>query len=159
MAIRHRGNHDACMTVLRRKEITMLFKASVLALSLLAPAALLPTAAQAAVNVDLVVRVPPPPLRVEVVPPPRPGYVWTPGHWGWRDNRHVWVAGTWVAARPGYVYAQPRWVERNGQWHYTRGGWARHDKDHDGVINKYDRDRDGDGVRNRRDRHPDVPGR
>jgi hypothetical protein len=137
----------------------MLFKASILALSLLAPAALLPTSAQAAIGVDLVVRVPPPAVRYEPVPPPRPGYVWTPGYWDWRENRHVWVGGTWVASRPGYVYYQPRWVERNGQWHYTRGHWGRHDKDRDGVANANDRDRDGDGVPNNRDRHPDVPGR
>ena len=75
----------------------MLYKASLLALSLLAPAALLPTTAQAGVDVDLVVRVPPPAVRYEPVPPPRPGYVWTPGYWAWRDNHHVWVSGTWVA--------------------------------------------------------------
>jgi hypothetical protein len=32
-----------------------------------------------------------------------------------------------------------------------------HDRDHDGVANRYDRDRDGDGVPNRYDRRPDDP--
>ena len=34
-----------------------------------------------------------------------------------------------------------------------------HDRDRDGVSNRYDRDRDGDGVRNRDDRRPDNPRR
>ena len=131
-----------------------MLKASVIALSLLAPLGLAPTMAQAAVDVDLVVRIPPPAPRVEVVPAPRVGYVWVPGYWHWRENRHVWVAGTWVRERPGYVYERPNWVERDGQWHFAGGGWYRHDKDHDGVPNRYDRDRDGDGVPNWSDRHP-----
>lgn len=134
-----------------------MLKASILALSLIAPVAALPTAARAAVDVDLVVQVPPPPLRYEPVPPPRVGYVWTPGYWAWRNNAHVWVGGTWVASRPGYVYRQPAWVQRDGKWHYARGGWARHDKDHDGVANWRDNDRDGDGRKNWKDRHPNVP--
>lgn len=134
-----------------------MLKASILALSLIAPVVALPTTAQAEIDVDLVVRMPPPPLRYEPVPPPRVGFVWTPGYWAWRSNAHIWVGGAWVAARPGYVYRQPTWVQRNGQWHYARGGWARHDKDHDGVANWRDADRDGDGKPNWKDRHPNAP--
>lgn len=43
---------------------------------------------------------PPPPLRVEVVPPPRPGYLWVPGRWAWEKDRHRWVEGRWQA-QPG----------------------------------------------------------
>lgn len=32
-----------------------------------------------------------------------------------------------------------------------------HDRDADGVPNRYDRDRDGDGVRNRNDDRPENP--
>ena len=32
-----------------------------------------------------------------------------------------------------------------------------HDRDRDGIPNRYDRDRDGDGVPNRYDRRPDNP--
>ena len=137
----------------------MLLKASVLALSLLAPLATLPTAANATVDIDLVVRIPPPAIRYEAAPPPRVGFVWVPGYWDWRSSHHVWIAGTWVRERPGYVYYRPTWVERNGQWHLARGYWGRHDKDHDGEPNSRDRDRDGDSVPNYRDRHPNMPGR
>ncbi len=137
-----------------------MLKAFVITLSLLAPmAAMLPQTAAAEVDVNLVLRVPPPAPRYEPMPPPRPGFVWTPGYWAWRGNTHVWVGGTWTAERPGYVYLQPRWVERNGQWHFTHGTWARHDKDHDGVRNGRDADRDGDGVPNWVDRHPNANGR
>jgi hypothetical protein len=34
-----------------------------------------------------------------------------------------------------------------------------HDRDRDGVGNRWDRDRDGDGVRNRYDRRPNNPRR
>jgi len=40
---------------------------------------------------------PPPPLRVEVVPPPRPGHVWAPGRWAWENDRHRWIEGRWQA--------------------------------------------------------------
>ena len=44
-------------------------------------------------------------------------------------------------------------VERGHQY----GGY--HDRDRDGVSNRYDRDRDGDGVPNRYDRRPNNPRR
>jgi hypothetical protein len=139
----------------------MTSKALLISACLLAPLGALPLPSAAAVNVgvDLVVRVPPPAPRYEAAPPPRVGFVWTPGYWAWRENRHVWVAGVSVRERAGYVYSQPQWVERNGEWHFNGGQWARHDKDHDGIPNRADHDRDGDGVRNRADRHPDVYGR
>lgn len=131
------------------------------------------------------IRVAPPEPRYERVPRARPGYVWTPGYWKWRNDRHVWVRGSWVRARAGYVYEAPRWIERNGQWYMQEGSWQRpgardrdhdgvpdrmerrdldrdgvadgydRDRDNDGIRNRNDRDRDGDGVRNRDDRHPD----
>ncbi len=123
----------------------------------------------------------PPPPRWERTPAPRPGYVWAPGHWEWQGNRHAWVTGIWIEARPGYVYSAPNWIERNGRWEMEPGHWrshdrdhdgipdrydrhddrrsARRDSDHDGIPNRYDRDRDGDGVPNNRDRHPDNPRR
>jgi YXWGXW repeat-containing protein len=108
---------------------------------------------------DVFVRVAPPAPRTEVVPPARRGYVWTPGYWDWRGNRHVWVNGHYVRERRGYHYATPSWHEQNGRWVLQRGGWARGDRDHDGVPNRADRDRDGDGVPNRVDSNPNNPRR
>jgi hypothetical protein len=61
-------------------------------------AALLGAAAQfadARVNVDLTVGIPPPPVVVEPLPPPMPHYVWVPGYWGWDGHGYVWVPGYW----------------------------------------------------------------
>ena len=137
-------------------------------------------------RVDYITVAPPPP-RYEPIPAPRPGFIWSPGYWDWRGNRHIWISGGWVASRPGYVYTEPRWVQRDGRWLREEARWergpygdrdhdgipnrydrhdnrydhyrGRGDRDHDGVPNRYDRDRDGDGVPNRYDRHPDNPRR
>jgi hypothetical protein len=113
-----------------------MMKRSLMALALVAPLAVCTLPATAAV--DLVVKVAPPAPRVEVVPAPRVGYVWAPGYWGWRGGHHVWIAGTWQHERKGYVYTHPAWVQRDGAWHLNRGGWARHDRDGDGIPNAVD---------------------
>jgi hypothetical protein len=111
------------------------------------------------------VRVAPPAPRYEAMPAQRPGYVWTPGYWDWRGNRHVWVSGSWVRERPGYVYTRPTWVNDNGRWHLYRGAWARGDRDGDGIPNRYDNvnnrrgDRDRDGIPNRYDNNNYTPAR
>ena len=114
------------------------FAAAMLALS---AAAFTPTIASAQVGVSVVIGQAPPPLRYERVPPPRSGYIWSPGYWDWRSNRHVWIGGDWVAVRPGYVYSQPHWVQRQGRWYREQARWNRGphgDRDHDGIPNRYD---------------------
>jgi hypothetical protein len=107
--------------------------------------AFLVTSAFGAISVpaqaEIIVQVAPPPLRYEVTPEPRRGYVWESGHWRWNGRRHVWVSGHWVRSRPGYVFSEPRWVERDGRWEYQARRW----------------DRDGDGVPNRLDSRPNNP--
>jgi len=83
-----------------------------------------PGVAQAGVAISIDVA--PPPPRVEVVPPPRVGYVWAPGHWEWVGGRHAWVGGVWLPARRGYVYHGPEWRQRQGHWVYYEGRWGRH---------------------------------
>jgi hypothetical protein len=65
------------------------------------------------------------------------------------------------------------YYDHNRQWHAWRGrerDWyrnhyrtnyrsMRHDRDHDGIADRFDRDRDNDGVRNSRDRSPNNPNR
>ncbi|MES2152002.1 MAG: YXWGXW repeat-containing protein [Pseudomonadota bacterium] len=135
------------------------------------------------------IQVAPPPPRYERMPQERRGYLWEPGHWEWRGNRHEWTSGVWIAERPGYQYAPPRWQQRNGGWYFEPSRWTDrnhdgvpdryqqrgrdrdhdgipdryerrgHDRDQDGVPDRRDADRDGDGVRNSRDREPDNPRR
>lgn len=95
---------------------------------------------------DVLVRIAPPPLRAEMVPPPRRGQIWAPGHWEWNRQRHIWINGSWLRDRPGYSYRGPTWVQRDGRWAMQGGRWARGS-----------RDRDADGVPNRRDARPNNP--
>lgn len=64
----------------------------------------------------------------------------------------------YVQPRAVYVQPQPVYVERRQRhgWH-ERAAYRRHDRDRDGVANRFDRDRDGDGVPNRWDRRPHNP--
>lgn len=124
----------------------------------------LPLPASAAVGIYLDIA--PPAPRYEVVPAPRVGYVWVPGYYDWRGNRHVWVRGHWERERRGYFYHPTRWEQRDGRWYLERGRWDRErfvenrrgDRDRDGIPNRYDRDRDNDGVPNRVDRDRDNDG-
>ena len=97
------------------------------------------TFAVPAVGAGVYVTVAPPAMREEAVPQPRRGHSWTPGHWNWRGNKHVWVSGSWVRDRPGYRYNAPTWKERDGRWALERGRWSRGDRDGDGVPNRLDR--------------------
>ncbi|HEX7932705.1 MAG TPA: YXWGXW repeat-containing protein, partial [Paraburkholderia sp.] len=72
----------------------------VLAVALTGTAAL--TAPAACAQAVIVAPLAPPPPRVEVVPAPRPGYVWDQGGWRWRRGQYVWVPGHWQVVRPGY---------------------------------------------------------
>jgi hypothetical protein len=78
----------------------------------------------------IIVQVAPPAMRDEIVPAPRSGYLWSPGYWDWRNNRHVWAKGSWQRERHGYHYAQPAWEQRDGSWQMNRGAWVRGDRDH-----------------------------
>ena len=99
----------------------------------------MPTVSEASSSVSL--RIGPPPVRYEIVPDPRRGYVWVPGYWRWRGHHHVWVVGCWVRERRGYVYYPHRWEQRGERWYLHGGRW----------------DRDGDGIPDRRKRHPNNP--
>lgn len=82
-----------------------------------------PGLAQARTYVDIDVA--PPPDRVEVVPAPRPGYVWAPGYWTYNGHRHVWAKGHWERERHGHHWAPDHWVQHGDRYHYQRGHWDR----------------------------------
>lgn len=100
-------------------------------------------------TVGVYVNVGPPANRYEAVPAPRRGYVWSPGYWDWRGNKHVWVKGTSVRERHGYSYQPHRWVEHDGRWNLESGRWNQ--------ARSHDSDRDG--IPDNRDAHPNDPNR
>jgi hypothetical protein len=75
-------------------------------------------------NAAVIVGVAPPPVRVEVAPRARVGYVWTPGYWRWNGHHHVWVGGYWLPARPGWRWAPAHWAPYGARWRYYPGYWA-----------------------------------
>jgi hypothetical protein len=93
--------------------------------AILATALLLGPPATTLAQVSFDVTVAPPAPRPERPPPPRPGYVWAPGYWGYRQHRYDWVSGRYVQNRPGYHWVQDNWVRRGQGWHYVPGHWAR----------------------------------
>jgi hypothetical protein len=150
--------------MVRRSFSTLLAAVAVSVPALVAPALMSPSAAQ--ITLDLNFGAPPAP-RYEIVPAPRPGYVWAPGAWRPDGRQQVWQEGHWEQARPGYRYVPDRWERYtdNGQerWRHQASRW---DRDGDGIPNRYDTndnrrndnrkgsmgDRDGDGIPNYRDR-------
>jgi hypothetical protein len=80
---------------------------------------------------------------VEVVPGPRAGYAWVPGHWTWRRGGWVWVKGHHVRgavvaampapivevvpARPSarHVWVKGHHVYEGGRWVWRPGVWIR----------------------------------
>jgi hypothetical protein len=85
-----------------------------------------PSFSQAAVDVSFSVSLAPPELPVYVQPAlPEPGYIWTPGYWGWDGSDYYWVPGTWVEPpasdllwTPGY------WGWRDGFYGWNPGYWG-----------------------------------
>jgi len=65
----------------------------------------------------------PPPARVEVVPAPRDGYIYEPGHYVYDGHAYVWHDGEYIRNREGHQYV-PSEVQRHGEkWHYRGGYW------------------------------------
>jgi len=126
-----------------------------------------PLLSNAAIYVDIA----PPAPRHEVVPAPREGYVWAPGHYVYRNGEYRWVKGHYIRSVSGKYYHPGHWMERDGRWVFVEPTWSRQrfahndsyrgyaygDRDRDGVPNKYDRDRDNDGVPNKYDSNPNNP--
>lgn len=104
-------------------------------------ASIIAPVAQAGVNVNLDIGVPPPVPRYEAVPAPREGFVWIQGFWGWDGNQHVWHEGHWEAQRRGYVYQPARWDRVGDRWRYNEGKWVEHKEErHEERGDHHDRD-------------------
>src|SRR5262250_546038 len=73
--------------------------------------------------IDVQIGVAPPHERVEVVPAPRPGYIYERGHYIVEGDRYVWHEGHFIREREGHHW-QPYVFERHGErWHYRAGHW------------------------------------
>lgn len=92
---------------------------------LLTPAAV---RAQVSIGIGISVHTPPPPLPVYTQPPcPTPGYLWTPGYWGWGPVGYYWVPGVWV--RPpqvGLLWTPGYWGFVGGVYGWHAGYWGPH---------------------------------
>jgi hypothetical protein len=114
----------------------------------------IPVVASAAIYVDIA----PPDPRPEVVPAPRAGFVWAPGFYAYRNNHYVWTAGHWEREHHGQYWHPGHWVEHEGRWTFNEPGWHNERFAYNGRG--YARhDRDGDGVPDNLDRAPDNPHR
>ena len=80
------------------------------------------------IGVGISVRIGPPALPVYAQPIcPGPGYMWTPGYWGWNDDGgYYWVPGTWVVAPVGMLWTPGYWGWGGGFYRWHAGYWGPH---------------------------------
>src|SRR5438105_3240157 len=71
------------------------------------------------------VGLPPPPGRVEVLPPrPTETSVWVDGEWLWRRGRWAWLPGRWLQRPAGAIFAPWVFVRGpDGRLWYAAGSW------------------------------------
>jgi WXXGXW repeat (2 copies) len=88
----------------------------------------LSAASPAQIAVGISVRIGPPALPVYAQPiAPGPGYLWTPGYWGWNDDGgYYWVPGTWVVAPVGMLWTPGYWGFAGGFYGWHGGYWGPH---------------------------------
>ena len=98
------------------------------ALLLLTIPAALSSPSSAQIAIGLSVRIGPPALPVYAQPiAPGPGYLWTPGYWGWNDDGgYYWVPGTWVVAPIGMLWTPGYWGWGGGFYAWHPGYWGPH---------------------------------
>lgn len=79
---------------------------------------------QAEVRVTLA---PPPLPEYEQPPCPEPGYLWTPGYWGYGGEGYYWVPGTWVMPpQVGVLWTPSYWGWSGGVFLFHAGYWGPH---------------------------------
>ena len=82
------------------------------------------TAAEARSRVYVQIGPPAPIVEVRHAPP-RAGYVWVPGYYGWNHGEYRWVAGYWAKPpRHNAVWIEPRWVHERRGWYLEPGRWC-----------------------------------
>jgi len=78
------------------------------------------------IGIGISVRFGPPALPVYVQPAcPGPGYIWTPGYWGWDDDDgYYWVPGSWVLGPVGLLWTPGYWGWGDGLYVWYPGYWG-----------------------------------
>lgn len=105
-----------------------------------APMLALPAAqAQIGVSVSFNLHVAPPALPVYEQPPlPAPGYLWTPGYWGYGEAGYFWVPGVWVQPpTAGLLWTPGYWGYEGGAYGWHEGYWGPHVGFYGGVNYGY----------------------
>src|SRR5271169_626572 len=116
------------------------FRRLLIAAALTAPMLTLPVAhAQIGIGIGISVHVAPPALPVYVQPPlPAPGYLWTPGYWGYGDAGYYWVPGVWVQPPSvGVLWTPGYWGFAGGAYGWHGGYWGPHVGFYGGVNYGY----------------------
>ena len=87
-----------------------------------------PAASFAQIGIGVSIRVAPPALPVYTQPAcPTPGYLWTPGYWGYGTAGYYWVPGVWVAPpRVGVLWTPGYWGFGGGLYGWHAGYWGPH---------------------------------
>ncbi|MDB4935878.1 MAG: hypothetical protein JWP87_2850 [Labilithrix sp.] len=69
---------------------------------------------------------PPPPARVEFVPPEpeESAAVWIDGEWTWQGGRYAWKPGRWLAPPTGAKFSPWTWQrDKLGDYYVAEGKW------------------------------------
>jgi hypothetical protein len=85
--------------MMKRTLYTFVAAAAISTPAIIAPAILTPAAAQVGVNVNIGMPMPMPAPFFEVVPAPRPGYLWQTGYWQGEGSHRYWERGRWQEDR------------------------------------------------------------
>jgi len=86
------------------------------------------SAPQAHAGIFISVGFAPPALPIYEQPPlPAPGYLWTPGYWGYGDAGYYWVPGVWVQPpSAGVLWTPGYWGFAGGAYGWHGGYWGPH---------------------------------
>jgi hypothetical protein len=105
-------------------------------MALLAAVLLILSRAAYGAEVAVSVNIAPPPLPVYEQPPlPAPGYIWTPGYWGYGPEGYFWVPGTWVLPPdPDLVWTPGYWGFSDGAYLWNPGYWGPEVGFYGGII-------------------------
>ena len=82
---------------------------------------LTPSSAQVGISIGIA----PPAIPIYTQPyPPGPGYIWTPGYWGY-DSGYYWTPGAWILPpRVGFLWTPGYWAFNGSNYFFNDGYWG-----------------------------------